>query len=223
MSESASAAGSEQPVTVPPQVAAVFGAHLPDAARFADFLVTAGIERGLLGPREGARIWERHLLNCAAVAELFEPGARVVDVGSGAGLPGLAVALARPDLQVELVEPLLRRAEFLTEAVALLGLDGRVRVVRGRAEERVVRQQVSGAPWATARAVAPLDRLVRWCLPLVAAGGRLALLKGAAARAEVAEHRRALERLGVRAVRVVECGAGVLAEPTLVVLVERGA
>ncbi len=152
----------------PPAVGTVFGAQLPRAERFVDLLVGPGVERGLLGPREAARIWSRHVLNCAVLAELLPATARVVDVGSGAGLPGLAVAIARPELRVDLVEPLLRRAEFLAEAVASLELGDRVRVIRGRAEEPGVLRAVGQADWVTARAVAPLDRLVRWCLPLAA-------------------------------------------------------
>lgn len=201
--------------------AAVFGDELQRAERYAQFLAGAGVDRGLLGPREAARIWSRHLLNCAVVAELFGPSARVVDVGSGAGLPGLAIAIARPDLQVCLVEPLQRRSDFLAEAVDLLGLAERVRVVRGRAEEPGTVRSVGGADWVTARAVAPLDRLVRWCLPLAAPGGRLALIKGSSAGEEIRRHRSALRTLGAGPVGLVQCGTGLVDPAVTVVTVER--
>src|SRR3954447_14587324 len=157
--------GSDPIEAVPAPAAKVFGSRLPLAVRYAELLGTVAVERGLIGPREGGRIWSRHLLNSAVVEDLVPIDARVVDVGSGAGLPGLALALARPDLQVALVEPLLRRTEFLTEAVRALELADRVRVVRGRAEDGATRLAVGGAAIVVARAVAPLDRMVRWCLP----------------------------------------------------------
>lgn len=193
---------------VPPNAGEVFGDRLPVAERFAALLTGPGVERGLLGPRESARIWSRHVLNCAVVAELFGGGQRVVDVGSGAGLPGLAVAIARPDLRVDLVEPLQRRVDFLVEAVAALGLDHQVRVVRGRAEEPATLAAAGGAEWVTARAVAPLDRLVRWCLPLAAERGRLALIKGSSAADELDRHRSALRRAGAGPAQVVHVGVG---------------
>jgi 16S rRNA (guanine527-N7)-methyltransferase len=201
--------------------AALFGERLGLAHQYAELLVTDGVVRGLIGPREAPRIWDRHLLNCAAVAELIQPGARVVDVGSGAGLPGLALAIARPDLSVILLEPLARRTSFLTEVVQALGLDASVTVVRSRAEDAV--DQLPGGPAdvVAARAVAPLDRLAGWCLPLARVGGRLLAIKGASAGAEAAEHAAAVRRLGggLPAVRV--CGADVLAPATTVVEVVR--
>jgi 16S rRNA (guanine527-N7)-methyltransferase len=200
----------------------VFGERLPLAERYAELLMTDGVVRGLIGPREAPRIWERHLLNCAVVADLIPSGASVVDVGSGAGLPGMVLAVVRPDLAVTLIEPLARRTAFLTEAVAALGLD-RTTVVRARAEECV--GKLPGADVVTARAVAPLDRLAGWCLPLVAAGGRLLALKGANADAELAsllsEHAAMLDRLGAGAAVVRSCGDGVLEEPTTVVEIVR--
>jgi 16S rRNA (guanine527-N7)-methyltransferase len=139
----------------------------------------------LIGPRELPRLWERHLLNSAAIASLVPAGARVVDVGSGAGLPGIPLALARPDLTVTLLEPLARRVAFLTECVDRLGLE-RVTVVRGRAEEGPVRRELGGADVVTARAVAPLDRLAGWCLPLLRPGGLLLAMKGSTAAEELA-------------------------------------
>jgi 16S rRNA (guanine527-N7)-methyltransferase len=162
------------------------------------------------------------MLNCAVVAEVFPQEARVVDVGSGAGLPGLVLAIARVDLRVDLVEPLARRSQFLTEAVALLGLTDRVRVVRGRAEERAVRSEIGGASWVTARAVAPLDRLVGWCLPLLEVGGHVVAMKGSQAAAEVSAHRFAISKMGAVDPRIIQCGTGVIDPPVTVVLVERG-
>jgi 16S rRNA (guanine527-N7)-methyltransferase len=210
------------PVELPAGLAAVapgvFGERFDLAARYAAILAGAGVERGLIGPREAPRLWERHLLNCAVVGELLPPGTRVLDVGSGAGLPGIVLAVARPDLEVTLLEPLARRATFLGEVVEELGLAG-VTVVRGRAEEHVGRLRF---PVVTARAVAPLDRLARWCLPLLEPEGRLLALKGASAADELAEHRPALNRLGAREATVQTCGTGIVDQPTTVVTVIRG-
>ena len=201
----------------------LFGERLPIAARYAELLVTDGVVRGLIGPREAPRIWERHLLNCATVAELIPPGAAVLDIGSGAGLPGIVLAIARPDLTVGLIEPLARRTSFLSEVVSELDLTGTVRVVRARAEEvRLESPEVPGpADIVTARALAPLDRLVGWCLPLTAVGGRLLALKGASAVEEVAEHRDGIVRLGGAAPVVRRCGVGLVDPPTTVVEIVR--
>jgi 16S rRNA (guanine527-N7)-methyltransferase len=193
----------------------LFGDRLPLATRYAALLTTAGVVRGLIGPREAPRIWDRHLLNCAAVAEMIPSGASVVDVGSGAGLPGIVLAVARPDLSVVLVEPLARRIAFLAEVVPALGLDRSVTVLRGRAEE--VGDSLSPADVVTARAVAPLDRLAGWCLPLAALGGRLLALKGASAADEVVEHRSAIGRLGGATPVVRLCGVDLIDPPTTVV------
>src|SRR3954454_24681799 len=187
----------------PASAVAVFGDRLALAERYARLLAGAGVERGLLGPRETPRLWERHLWNCAGLTELLEPAEHVVDVGSGAGLPGLVLAIRRPDLQVELVEPLLRRATFLTEAVEELGLTN-ASVRRGRAEELAGRLT---ADVVTARAVVPLDRLVSWTMPLLRTGGRLLALKGATAEAELAAGRPGLRRAGADAAEVVEVGS----------------
>jgi 16S rRNA (guanine527-N7)-methyltransferase len=205
---------------VPVYAAEMFAARLPLAQRFATLLATDGVRRGLVGPREAGRIWSRHLGNCAVVTELIPPGSRVVDVGSGAGLPGLVMAVRRPDLQVDLVEPMQRRVDFLIDAVGELGLDAQVRVVRGRAEDPDVAAAIGVVPVVTARAVAPLDRLVAWCLPLLEPDGRLALIKGRSAADEVERHRDALRDAGAREVRVVRCGAGLI-EPATTVVVAR--
>jgi len=185
--------------------------------RYAELLAGPGTVRGLLGPRELPRLWDRHLLNCIAVAELVPTGARMVDIGSGAGLPGLAIACVRPDLRVDLVESLLRRTDFLTEVVDALGLADRVRVIRGRAEDGPVIAQAGGAPVVTARAVAPLDKLVRWAAPLLAPGGSLLALKGDTAEQELAAHQSMLRRSRMESAGVMECGVGLVDPPTRVV------
>lgn len=205
----------------PPVAAAVFGANFDRARRYADILAGPAIERGLIGPGEVDRLWDRHLLNCAAVAELLVDGQRLADIGSGAGLPGIPLALARPEVHVTLVEPLLRRAEFLREVVTELGLS--VDVVRGRAEDRAVRQELGEFDVVTSRAVAALDRLAEWSLPLVRSGGRMLAMKGERAEAEVAEHRRALAALGAVEVKVVKCGVDYLTPPATVVEARREA
>jgi 16S rRNA (guanine527-N7)-methyltransferase len=195
----------------------IFGERLELAVRYGERLAGDGVVRGLIGPAEVPRLWDRHLLNCAVITDLVSHGARVVDVGSGAGLPGLVMACRRADLHVDLVESLARRVTFLTETVTELGFDDIVRVVHGRAEDAAVRRQVGNAQWVTARAVAPLDRLVRWCMPLLRPGGRLLALKGAQAEAEVA----ALGRTRGFGVSIVRCGGQVLDTPVTVVVVQR--
>ncbi|WP_239082209.1 16S rRNA (guanine(527)-N(7))-methyltransferase RsmG [Actinoplanes teichomyceticus] len=192
----------------------VFGDRLALAGRFARLLATEGVVRGLIGPRETPRLWDRHLVNCGVVASLFPIGASVVDVGSGAGLPGIVLAVARPDLGITLVEPMARRTAFLTEAVDELGLDN-VTVLRGRAEEVI--GEAGGADIVTARAVAPLDRLAGWCLPLARVGGRLLALKGASAAEEIGEHRLAIERLGGGEPAIRLCGSGLIDPPVTIV------
>ena len=202
----------------------LFGPGLALAESYAGRLVTDGVVRGLIGPREAPRIWDRHLLNCAAVAPLVPAGSYVVDVGSGAGLPGIVLAIARPDLTVVLVESLARRTAFLDEVVEALGLRGRVIVVRARAEEVAAAPamfHVKHCDVVTARAVAPLDRLAGWCLPLAKVGGRLLAFKGASAADEVVEHEPTIARLGGSPPEIIECGTGLLPEPTTVVSIIR--
>lgn len=203
----------------PDSAAEVFGDRLDAARRYAELLVGPGVERGLIGPREVDRIWDRHIINSAAVAELIEPGARVIDVGSGAGLPGLPLAIARPDLSMTLLEPMLRRTEFLDEAVGELGLA--VAVVRGRAGEPAIRS-IGGADAVVSRAVADLGKLTRWCLPLLRPGGRMLALKGERAEEELAEHRSAMSRLGAAEVEVLRCGTSYLNPAATVVSAVRG-
>lgn len=207
-------------LTEPATAAArMFGARVGLAERYVDLLTREGVRRGLIGPREVDRLWDRHVLNSAAIAELIPPDATVVDVGSGAGLPGIPLAIARPDLTLTLLEPMARRIEWLDEVVGTLGLS--VTVLRGRAEERSVRNSAGGADVVTARAVAPLAKLASWCLPLLDMGGRLLALKGATVTDELARDRAAVTALGGGDLSVVSCGASVLAVPTTVVVVRR--
>lgn len=188
----------------PTQARAVFGSALADAERYAQLLAGPAVERGLIGPHEVPRIWERHLLNSAAVAELVPHPCSLIDLGSGAGLPGIVLALLLPDVQVTLLEPMLRRVTFLQECVDELQLPN-ARVMRGRAED--LAGQLS-ADVVTARAVAPLDRLAALALGLVRPGGLVLAIKGAGAGREVAAARTALRRLGVRDVDVLRAGSG---------------
>ncbi|MFI2839450.1 16S rRNA (guanine(527)-N(7))-methyltransferase RsmG [Mycolicibacterium sp. PDY-3] len=204
-----------------PQAAALcFGDRVDIAERYGRILAGAGIERGLIGPAEVDRLWERHILNSAAMTELLGEGERVADIGSGAGLPGIPLAIARPDLRVTLVEPLLRRSEFLREAIAELSLD--VEVVRGRAEDKMIRAEAGDMDAVVSRAVAPLDKLSRWSIPLLRVGGRMLALKGERAADEVEQHRRTLSSLGALEVRVVRCGVDFLNPPATVVEARRG-
>jgi 16S rRNA (guanine527-N7)-methyltransferase len=205
----------------PEQARVLFGAVVDRVSAYAELLATEGTIRGLLGPREVPRLWERHLLNCAVVADLLPPAARIVDVGSGAGLPGIVLALVRPDTTVTLLEPLARRVAFLAECRERLDLEN-VTVRRGRAEEPAVLAELGGADVVTARAVAPLDRLAGWCLPLLQPGGQLLALKGEAVDEELADARPALARFGAGSTRVVRCGASVVSPRTTVVVVTRG-
>jgi 16S rRNA (guanine527-N7)-methyltransferase len=191
----------------------VFGDRVDLAERFTAILADTGVSHGLIGPREVPILWERHVLNCAVAQEAFPHGVAVGDIGSGAGLPGLALAIARPDLELHLVEPLLRRTTWLSTTVDELGLDN-VTVHRGRAEELAGTLEV---PWATARAVARLDKLARWTFPLLSAGGTLVALKGSSAADELAADEPALRRLGMVSAQVRTYGAQVLDPATTTV------
>jgi 16S rRNA (guanine527-N7)-methyltransferase len=193
----------------------VFGAALPMAERYAELLAGTGVERGLIGPRETGRLWDRHLLNCAVVAEIIKPDATVIDLGSGAGLPGIVLGIVRPDLSIVLLEPLLRRVTFLSECVAELGLRN-VTVRRARAEEAA--GSLAGDV-VTARAVAPLDRLLRWGLPLLRADGELLAFKGERAGAELDEAAPTLRGLGIRTSELIQVGHGKVEPPTTIVRV----
>lgn len=204
---------------VPEQAREVFGDRFADAVRYAELLAEAGVQRGLIGPREVPRLWERHLLNCAVLSEVVPDGVTVCDVGSGAGLPGIPLALVREDLKITLLEPLLRRTNFLTEVVELLGLD-HVTVVRGRAEE--VMGKLTPVHVVTARAVAPLDRLATWGIPLLRPYGEMLALKGDAAEEELKSAATALSKLGAVETSILHVGEGVVDPPSTVVRVEVG-
>lgn len=208
----------------PPEAQDVFGARLGLARGYADLLAGPGVEWGLIGPREVDRIWERHILNSAAVAELIPPGSTVVDIGSGAGLPGLPLAIARPDLRVTLVESMRRRTDFLQRARDELGElagGGRpvVDVLRGRAEDPEVRARLAGSDAVVSRAVADLDKLTRWSLPLLRAGGVMLAVKGERAEAEADAARTRMTALGASAIEVVRCGHD--SNPPAIVVVAR--
>ena len=198
---------------------AEFGDSLAKAQRYVELLATDGVTRGLIGPRETARLWDRHLLNCALVAELVPDQGELVDIGSGAGLPGIVLAMLRPRLHVVLLEPLLRRSVFLEECVSALDLPNAT-VLRARAEEKAA-SRIS-ADVATARAVAPLDRLVGWAAGLLRPGGQLLAIKGQSAAAELEAAGPVLSGLGVRSAEVLQAGHGRVVSATTIVRVVMG-
>lgn len=192
----------------------VFGTRAGVAEQYAAALAGSGLERGLIGPREVPRLWGRHVLNCAVLSEVVPPGASVVDVGSGAGLPGLVLAVVRPDVTVTLVEPLLRRVTWLTETVDALGL-AHVEILRCRADALHGERQFDVA---TARAVAGLGTLGEWCLPLVREGGLFAVLKGRSAEEELEAGGAELVAAGAVDPQVRELGVGLVPEPARAVV-----
>lgn len=194
---------------------AVFGERLPLAERYVQHLATTGIERGLIGPREVPRLWGRHVLNCAVVQEYIAPNVSVADVGSGAGLPGLCLAIARPDLKLTLIEPLERRVIWLNEVVDDLGLEN-VTVMRSRAEQAV---GAVDADVVTARAVSALVGLLDITLPILRGTGELLALKGRSAAEEITKAKKKLNRYGARETEILTAGADLLEEPTTVVRV----
>lgn len=203
----------------PEQAREVFGDRFEDAVRYAELLADAGVQRGLIGPREVPRLWERHLLNCAVLSEVVPDGVTVCDVGSGAGLPGIPLALVREDIKITLLEPLLRRTTFLTKVVELLGLD-HVTVVRGRAEE--VMGTLQPVHVVTARAVAPLERLATWGIPLLRPYGEMLALKGDTAEEELKSATTVLSKLGAVETSILHVGEGIVDPLSTVVRVEVG-
>ncbi len=193
----------------------VFGERLPLAERYVQHLATTGIERGLIGPREVPRLWARHVLNCAVAQEYIALNASVADVGSGAGLPGLCLAIARPDLKLTLIEPLERRVIWLNEVVEDLGLEN-VIVLRSRAEQAVGAVE---ADVVTARAVSALVGLLDITLPILRGTGELLALKGRSAAEEITKAKKKLNRYGARETEILTAGGDLLEEPTTVVRV----
>ena len=189
--------------------------RLPLAERYTELLATEGVVRGLIGPREAPRLWDRHVLNSAVMADAVPEGASVCDIGTGAGLPGVVLAIARPDLTVTLVEPLLRRTTFLEEVVGELGL-AHVRVVRGRADDLHDEETFDVV---TSRAVAPLERLLTWSMPLVSATGALVAMKGRSIDDEIEVAAPVLARYRCGTPEVFEVGVGIVDPPTTLVRV----
>jgi 16S rRNA (guanine527-N7)-methyltransferase len=190
-----------------------FGAGMPGIHRYVDLLATEGVRRGLIGPREVPRLWTRHVMNCVVVHPLIDTGSSVGDLGSGAGLPGVVLALARPDLSVTLIEPLLRRTRFLDQLPTALGVTN-LTILRCRAEELAGKQAFDVV---TARAVAPLERLAGWALPLCKDPGELLAIKGSSAGEELEQAAPVLKRLRAGPASIQTCGVGVVEPPTTVV------
>jgi 16S rRNA (guanine527-N7)-methyltransferase len=200
-------------VTAPAGAAGLLGAALPLAGHYAELLIGPGVERGLIGPAEATRIWDRHILNCAVLADLVPAHCSLVDLGSGAGLPGIVLAMLRPEAKITLVDPMARRVIFLAECLAELGL-ANVDVVRGRAED--LAGEIA-ADIVTARAVAPLSRLAGWAVGLCRPGGTVLAMKGAGALDEVNKSRLVLRRLGVTDLEVLQVGSEKVDPPATVV------
>ncbi len=196
-------------------VTSLFGARVAAVRRYADLLRGAGVDLGFLGPQERDRIWQRHILNCAVTAPVFRQGSTVCDVGSGAGLPGIVLALSRPDLRITLIEPLLRRWKFLSDIVTTLDIP--VEVVHSRAQELSKTRKFD---YVTARAVAPLGRLVIWTLPLWNPDGELVAIKGQSVEQEIASVFPKLRRLTVSEPTIERWGRGVVTPPTTIVRIQ---
>lgn len=204
-------------VPPPPGAETVFGGRLDVAERYAGWLASDGIERGIIGPREVPRLWDRHLMNCAVIERTIETGESVADVGSGAGLPGVALAIARPDLRITLIEPMLRRVTFLQETIELLGLTS-VTVVRARAGHD---EPIGPFDVVVARAVAKLAQLAEWSMPMLRPGGRLVALKGESVHEELSVATKKLRRAGASSWTVESVGEDVVDPATLVAVVTK--
>lgn len=208
------------PLLDPPAIASeIFGENLNSAIEYHRLLATDGSIRGFMGPREIPRLWDRHILNCAVIGEAMDEGATVVDIGSGAGLPGIPLALARQDLRITLVEPLLKRSVFLNEVVEALGLNN-VTVIRGRAEEKEVRQAIGLVDVVTSRAVAPLGKLAGWSLPLALKGGKMIAMKGSSVQEEIERDAKLIKKAGGGKAEVFEVGQQ-LEEPTTLICIPK--
>ncbi len=219
MSSGAETGSAPAQLAAPPALLAdLVGDRADLMARLAVILATRGVDHGLVGPREVPRLWDRHIVNCVLLAQLLPQGARVIDVGSGAGLPGLVLAVARPDLRLDLVEPLERRVRWLHDAIDELGIGDSVHVHRGKAQ--AFWGELS-ADVVTARAVARLGELAQWCLPLVPLGGTLLAMKGAAAQREMQEDASAVRAAGGGDVDLITLGSDLVETPTRVVRVVR--
>ncbi|MFP7365354.1 16S rRNA (guanine(527)-N(7))-methyltransferase RsmG [Corynebacterium callunae] len=207
-------------MTTPPAAAELFGDNLDKAIAYHESLASDGSIRGFIGPREVPRLWDRHILNCGVIGEAMDEGISVADIGSGAGLPGIPLAIARPDLKITLIEPLLKRSVYLNEVKEALGLDN-VTVIRGRAEEKAVRKQVGLVDVVTSRAVAPLGKLAGWSLPLTKIGGRMIAMKGSSVAEEIERDAKEIRKAGGADVAVFEVGAALLSEPTTLISIRR--
>lgn len=207
-------------MTTPPAAAEIFGDNLEKAIVYHESLATDGSVRGFIGPREVPRLWDRHILNCGVIGEAMDEGISVADIGSGAGLPGIPLAIARPDLNITLIEPLLKRSVYLNEVKEALNLDN-VTVIRGRAEEKVVRKQVGLVDIVTSRAVAPLGKLATWSLPLVKIGGRMVAMKGSSVEEEIERDAKEIRKAGGTDIKVYTVGEALLSEPTTLISIRR--
>jgi len=216
---------SETPPLAPLPAAPAYAAKklsadtLANLTNFGEILASDGIIRGLIGPREVPVLWDRHLLNCAAMAEAIEPNLKVADIGTGAGLPGLVLALVRPDLKLILVDALQRRCDFLQEMVAHFALADRVEVVWGRAEDIAPCQ----ADIVASRAVAALKKLAPWCFPHVKIGGRILAMKGQKAAEELhAAHKTLHKWSAAKSAKIITCGKGWIDPPVTLISARRG-
>ena len=191
------------------------GPGFTQVSKFADILAQDGVRLGLIGPREVERIWDRHILNCAALTELIEDGQSIIDIGSGAGLPGIVLAILKPNSKVTLIEPMQRRTDFLTQVKTDLGLTN-VEIIRGRAEGQKVTAQI-----VTSRAVAPLDKLLAWSWPLVENGGKVLAIKGEKAQEELENAQKVTSFLKDSPATITTCGLALDLSVTVVQISKR--
>jgi 16S rRNA (guanine527-N7)-methyltransferase len=191
------------------------GPGFTQLSKFADILAQDGVRLGLIGPREVERIWDRHILNCAALTELIEDGQSIIDIGSGAGLPGVVLAILKPNSKVTLIEPMQRRTDFLTQVKADLGLTN-VEIIRGRAEGQNVTAQI-----VTSRAVAPLDKLLNWSWPLVEKVGKILAIKGEKAQEELENAQKVISFLKDSPATITTCGLALDLSVTVVQISKR--